>query len=310
MSLVVVGSVALDSIRSPFGEVDEAIGGSAMYFSTSASYLADVKLVAVVGEDYPEEALDDLRGRGVDLSGLERSSGGRTFRWRGEYGFDLNDAQTLETQLNVLESFNPVLPESYRDAKYVFLANIDPDLQMRVLEQIREPKLVAADTMNFWIDGKRDALKAMLSRIDMLFVNDAEARSLAGESNIVQAARAIQEMGPKRLMIKRGEYGALFFDGDETFFAPAYPLESVFDPTGAGDSFAGGFMGYVARQDSLDRATLAQATVVGSVMASFCVERFSVERLRQLGPRLIEDRYRQFQALSAFEPLAPLTGAV
>jgi sugar/nucleoside kinase (ribokinase family) len=304
-SVLVVGSVAFDSIKSPFGEVREAVGGSAMYFSTSASYFSDVRLVAVVGEDYPEAELDDLRGRGVDLDGLIRAPG-KTFRWKGEYGADLNEAKTLETHLNVFEHFSPELPAHYRDSEYVFLGNIMPELQLQVLEQVKAPKLVAADTMNLWINGSRAALEKVLARVDLLFVNDTEARTLAGTANIVQAAQRIRAMGPKRLIVKRGEYGALLFDDAGTFFAPAYPLESVFDPTGAGDSFGGGFMGYVARQDSLDRDTLCRGIVVGSVMASYCVERFSLERLRQLGPHLIEARYKQFRDLTHFTPLEPL----
>ena len=307
MSLLVVGSVAFDSVKSPFGQVEEAVGGSATFFSTAASYFTNVHLVAVVGEDFPESELDDLRKRGVNLDGLTRAAG-RTFRWKGEYGADLNEAKTLDTQLNVFEAFNPVLPDAYRDCKYVFLANIDPDLQLRVLDQVRAPRLIGMDTMNFWIDGpKRASLLKVLERVDMLFVNDAEARSLSGESNIVRAARVIQGMGPKRLAIKRGEYGALIFDeADQVFYAPAYPLEDVYDPTGAGDSFAGGFMGYLARQDDLTNGTLAQAAIAGSVMASYVVERFSLERLRELNPDLIQARVRQFRALTDFRPLAPL----
>jgi sugar/nucleoside kinase (ribokinase family) len=305
MSLLVVGSVAFDSVKSPFGQVEEAVGGSAMYFSTSASYFADVRLVAVIGDDFPEAELDDLRERGVDLGGLTRAPG-KTFRWKGQYGMDLNEAQTLDTQLNVFEHFNPVLPEGWRDSEYVFLGNIDPVLQARVLDQVRSPRLVAADTMNFWINGKPEALREVLSRVDMLFVNDAEARALSGESNIVKAAQIIKKMGPSRVVIKRGEYGALLFDHEQTFFAPAYPLESVFDPTGAGDSFAGGLMGYLARKDDISAESLCRGTVVGAVMASYCVERFSLERLRKLGPNLIESRYHQFRELTAFQPLEPL----
>jgi len=305
MNLLVVGSVALDSVKSPFGSVEEVVGGSATYFSTSASYYTDLALVAVIGDDFPQAALDDLDQRGVDLEGLIRHPG-KTFRWRGEYGFDLNEAHTLETHLNVFETFNPVLPEVYRKSEFVFLGNIDPELQLRVLDQIDSPRFVGADTMNFWIRGKREVLQKVLSRIDMLFVNDAEARELTGESNIVKAAAAIRQMGPTRVAIKRGEYGALLFDGDTVFFAPAYPLEEVFDPTGAGDSFAGGFMGYVARRRSVENAVLCQATVVGSVMASFCVERFSLERVRTLNPEVIGRRFEQFQRLMHYDPLDPL----
>lgn len=305
MNLLVVGSVALDSVKSPFGSVEEVVGGSATYFSTSASYYTDLALVAVIGDDFPQSALDDLDQRGVDLEGLIRHPG-KTFRWRGEYGFDLNEAHTLETHLNVFETFNPVLPEVYRKSEFVFLGNIDPELQLRVLDQIESPRFVGADTMNFWIRGKREVLQKVLSRIDMLFVNDTEARELTGESNIVKAAAAIRQMGPTRVAIKRGEYGALLFDGDSVFFAPAYPLEEVFDPTGAGDSFAGGFMGYVARRRSVENAVLCQATVVGSVMASFCVERFSLERIRTLNAEVIGRRFEQFQRLMHFDPLDPI----
>lgn len=307
MNLLVVGSVALDSVTSPFGSVEEVVGGSATYFSTSASYYTDVALVAVIGEDFPQAALEDLERRGVDLEGLIRHRG-QTFRWKGEYGFDLNEAKTLETHLNVFEAFNPVLPASYRKSEFVFLGNIDPELQLRVLDQIESPRFVGADTMNFWIRGKPEALRQVLSRIDMLFVNDAEARELTGQSNIVKAAAAIRAMGPTKVAIKRGEYGALLFDHDTVFFAPAYPLEVVFDPTGAGDSFAGGFMGYVARRRTVDNGVLCQATVVGSVMASFCVERFSLERVRELTPELIGRRFEQFQRLMHYEPLEPLEG--
>lgn len=306
MSLLVVGSVAFDSIKTPFGEVTEALGGSATYFSTSASYYTPVQLVAVIGEDFPQADLDDLKGRGVDLEGLVRSSG-RTFRWKGEYGSDLNEAKTLDTQLNVFEHFNPDLPAHYRDSEFVFLGNIHPALQLQVLDQIKKPKFVAADTMNLWINTTRDDLKKVLSRIDMLFVNDAEARALAEESNIVKAAEKLKAMGPSRVMIKRGEYGALLFDKEHTFFAPAYPLEAVYDPTGAGDSFAGGFMGLVARNGDLNTEALCQATVTGSVMASYCVERFSLEMLRALDSDLIQKRYGQFCELTQFPALAPLS---
>jgi sugar/nucleoside kinase (ribokinase family) len=303
MSLLVVGSVAFDSVSSPFGEVEDALGGSATFFSTAASYFTDVYLVAVVGEDFPESELDELRSRGVDLSGLTRASG-RTFRWRGEYGDDMNEARTLDTQLNVFETFDPELPESCRSCEYVFLANIDPDLQLRVLEQTRAPKLVAMDTMNFWIDGpKLPSLLRVLEQVDVLFVNDGEARSLSGESNIVKAARRIQSMGPKRVAIKRGEYGALIFDDDDIFFAPAFPVEEVRDPTGAGDSFAGGFMGYLAQSGDPRRAAFRQAAIVGSTMASYTVERFSLDRLRELNPDLIQARVQQFRALTDFPPI-------
>lgn len=305
MSLLVVGSVALDSIETPFGKVDDSVGGSAMYFSASASYFTDVCLVAVIGEDFPQEPQDFLAERGVDTEGLT-SVPGRTFRWKGKYGTDLNEAQTLDTQLNVFGDFHPVLPDHYRDSKYIFLANIDPALQMEVLDQVRNPEFVALDTMNFWITGKLGELKEVLSRIDMLVINDGEARQLAQESNVVQAAKKIREMGPKYLVIKRGEYGALLFTPDEVFFAPAYPLENVYDPTGAGDSFAGGMIGYLCRHGSFDAESFKKATIMGGVMASFCVEKFSFQNLQDLDHAKISDRFSKFRDLTSFDPLEQL----
>ncbi|MGI5864185.1 MAG: PfkB family carbohydrate kinase [Myxococcales bacterium] len=304
MCVLVVGSVALDSVETPFGVRDEVLGGSATFFSMSASFLAPVKVVAVVGEDFPEGHVKLLESRGIDLTGLARRPG-RTFRWKGRYSASLNDAQTLDTQLNVFEHFEPVLPERCRSAPYVFLGNIDPVLQSRVLDQIDKPKLVAADTMNFWISGKLDALKKTLERVDLLFVNDAEARQLAGEHNIVRAARAISAMGPRLVVIKRGEYGAILFDGGKTFTAPGYPIADVFDPTGAGDTFAGGFMGYLAHVDDLGEKTLRRALVMGSVMASFTVEGFSLDRLATVTEPDIFQRFRAFKDLTAFDDLVP-----
>lgn len=300
MSLLVVGSVAFDSVKTPFGEAKEVLGGSATYFSTAASYFTEVKLVAVVGDDFPESHLTFLQQKGVDFEGLERRSG-RTFRWRGEYGYQLNEAKTLDTQLNVFESFRPKLPSSYRDASVVFLANIDPELQLDVLKQVRQPKLVACDTMNFWIAGKRDALIKTLGEVDILIINDGEARELAGEFNLVKVAKKILSFGPKILIIKRGEYGALMFNGQTTFAAPALPLENVFDPTGAGDSFAGGFMGYLSQNGTMNEAALRQAVIYGSVMASFNVEAFSLDRMRTLTREEINARYQEFKSLTFFE---------
>ena len=302
MSLLVVGSVAFDSVETPFGHRPEVLGGSATYFSTAASLFGPVRLVAVVGDDFPEQHVAFLAERGVDVSGLSRRPG-RTFRWKGRYDFDLNNAHTLETHLNVFAEFNPVLPESYRDSKFVFLANIDPDLQRSVLDQVKSPRLVACDTMNFWITSKRESLLKTLKRVDLLFVNDAEARQLAGEHNIVQAARRILTLGPRALVVKRGEYGALFFSGDQVFAASAYPLSALFDPTGAGDSFAGGFLGYLARTGKVDAAVMRRAMVLGGVVASFTVEQFSLERLRTLTSAEIQARYAEFQQLSRFDDL-------
>lgn len=305
MSVLVVGSVALDSLETPFGKRDDVPGGSATFFSTSASFFTPVQLVGVVGEDYPEEHVEFLRGRGVDLAGLTRAEG-KTFRWKGRYTYDLNEAHTLDTQLNVFGDFNPVLPDAFRRPKVLFLGNIHPELQSVVLDQVAErPSLVAMDTMNFWISGSREALLKTISRVDMLFVNDAEARQLAGEHNVFKAARAILSMGPKRVVIKRGEYGALLFDQEHIFSAPAYPLEDVFDPTGAGDSFAGGFLGYLARKGEISPASLRQACVAGSTMASFCVEKFSLDRFRDLTNEEIQARLSAFKELTHFEEVPP-----
>jgi len=302
MSILVVGSVALDTVRTPFGQADEALGGSATYFSVAASFFADVRLVAVVGEDFPDQHLEFLRSRKVDLGGLQRVPG-KTFRWVGEYGFDLNQARTLDTQLNVFADFAPKIPEAYRDSDVVFLANIDPDLQREVLRQVRRPALIAADTMNYWIANKAESLRQTLGLVDTLLINDAEARQLADEGNLVQAARKILAWGPKSLVIKRGEYGALMVNNGNWFAAPALPLEVVRDPTGAGDCFAGGFVGYLANTMNFDDASVRKAMIMGSVMASFNVEAFSLNRLRTLTYEEIEARYRAFRRLAQFEDL-------
>jgi sugar/nucleoside kinase (ribokinase family) len=302
LSLLVVGSVALDSVETPFGRREDVLGGSATYFSVCASFFGPVRLVAVVGEDFPDEHVHFLASRGVDLAGLVRRPG-RTFRWKGRYDFDLNTAHTLDTQLNVFAEFRPDLPQPYRDARYVFLGNIDPDLQRAVLDQVRAPRFVACDTMNFWITSRRQNLLQTLRRVDMLFVNDAEARQLAEEHNVVKAARRILTFGPRAVVVKRGEYGALFFAGNEVFAASAYPLAALFDPTGAGDSFAGGFMGYLARAGGGDHASMRRAIVVGGVLASFAVEQFGLDRLRTLTPEEIRARYAEFRQLSHFDDL-------
>ncbi len=303
--VLVVGSVAFDSVETPFGKVEDALGGSALYFSTAASYFTGVDLVAVVGEDFPNEPIDDLKERGVDTAGLQKKAG-ETFRWKGKYGYDLDDPDTLDTQLNVFGDFHPELPEHYRDAEYVFLANIHPALQIEVLEQVEDPKFVALDTMNFWIDGELDVLKDALSRVDMLVINEGEARQLADDANVVQAAQTIQEMGPELVAIKRGEYGALLFNGDRKFFAPAYPLEEVYDPTGAGDTFAAGMLGFLAGQDSIDAASLRQGAVMGGVMASFCVQDFSVNGVQDLDLDTITGRVDRFERLVDFETIDSL----
>jgi len=300
--LLVVGSVALDSVETPFGAREDALGGSATYFSAAASLLAPVHVVGVVGDDFPLAQLEFLRARSVDLDALERVPG-RTFRWKGRYGYDLNAAQTLETQLNVFEHFEPRLDARARRADRVFLGNIDPELQLRVLQQIERPKLVCADTMNYWISSKRERLLELLPRIDVLMVNDAEARQLAGESNVMKAAAAIERMGARAVCIKRGEYGALLVSGSEAFFAPAYPIVNVVDPTGAGDSFAGGFLGLLDRTGGSDLNALRQAVVMGCTIASFTVEAFSLDRLRELSLAEVRSRFESFRKLTEYEAL-------
>ncbi|MEY2733271.1 MAG: hypothetical protein RL340_330 [Gemmatimonadota bacterium] len=300
MSLLVVGSVALDSVETPFGKADEVIGGSANYFSASASHQTPVQLVGVVGSDYPIEKLEPLKARGVDFTGLERAEG-ESFRWRGRYRHDLNSAETLETRLGVFSHFRPKLPETFRDAEFVFLANIDPRLQLDVLRQVRKPKLVACDTMNFWIESRRADLLELLGKVDLITLNDGEARQLTEQANLVHAARWILDRGPRTVLIKKGEHGAFMFTRESVFYAPAYPLESVFDPTGAGDSFAGGFMGWLARTRDLSDANLRRAVVLGSAMGSFVVEGFSITRLLEISRTDIEARVADFHRLVSFD---------
>ena len=300
--LLVVGSVALDTVKTPFGEVTEVLGGSATYFSTAASYFTSVDLIAVVGNDFPDQYVNFLKGRGIDLAGLERRPGS-TFRWKGEYSHQLNEAHTLDTRLNVFETFRPKIPEQYRSPEVLFLGNIDPELQHDVLQQVKRPALVACDTMNFWINGKQDALWKVLAGIDVLIINDGEARALGGDPNLVKVAKKILSRGPKYLIVKRGEYGVLLFTGDHVFGAPAYPLEEVRDPTGAGDTFAGGFLGYLAATGNRSPAAMRQAIIFGSVMASFTVEAFSLDRLKNLDYKEIEERFRSFKLLTQFDDI-------
>jgi sugar/nucleoside kinase (ribokinase family) len=299
VTLLVVGSVALDSVETPFGRADDVLGGSATFFSASASHFTDVQVVGVVGDDYPVAQLEPLKARGVDFAGLEHAAG-PSFRWRGAYRHDLNSAETLETHLGVFAQFAPKIPESFRDAPFVFLGNIDPRLQLDVLSQVKEPRLVACDTMNFWIEQRRPELLELLSRVNILTLNDAEARQLTERANLVKAARWILDRGPSHVVIKKGEHGAFMFTRESVFFAPAYPLEDVFDPTGAGDSFAGGFMGYIARTGKLDDAYLRRAVVYGSVMGSFAVEKFSIERLLTIDDAQIAERLAAFRKLVKF----------
>jgi len=300
MSILVVGSVAFDTIETPHGTAEEVLGGSASYFAVAASYFAPVKLVAVIGEDFPKQERDFLASRDIDLTGLTVAKG-KTFRWTGRYHEDMNLRDTLDLQLNVFSDFSPVLPASYRDAPFVFLANINPGLQGGVLDQLTSPpRMVACDTIGHWIEGARSELAALLKRVDLFVINDEEARLLSGERNVVRAARNILDMGPRSLLIKRGEYGVLSFSPNSIFAVPAYPLEEVFDPTGAGDSFAGGFLGYLAQVNDLSEASVRKAIVYGSVVASFVVEDFSLRRLRSLTRDDIERRYRQFVSLTEF----------
>jgi sugar/nucleoside kinase (ribokinase family) len=301
MSLLVVGSMAFDSIRSPFGEVERVIGGSATYFSLAASYLTPVRLVSVVGRDFPKGTLDMLSARGIDLQGLKVADG-VTFQWKGYYEYDLNIAHTVKTDLNVFENFAPVLPASYRESRYVFLGNIDPKLQLDILAQVREPKIVALDTMNFWIGKSPQLLREVIRSVDIVVINEAEVRELTGEFNLVKAARKLMRMGPGRVVIKRGEYGVLHLSGGEIFAAPAYPLETIFDPTGAGDSFAGGFMGYLSSRDgaALTEMDYRLATIYGSAIASFTVEAFSTERLQGLSREEIDSRLAAYRTLTEF----------
>ncbi|MGH9459071.1 MAG: PfkB family carbohydrate kinase [Thermoanaerobaculia bacterium] len=301
MSILVVGSVAFDSIETPFGRAEKVIGGSATYFSVAASFFTPVQLVGVIGEDFGDEHLDVFRGRSIDLAGLERVPGGKTFHWSGAYGFDLNVAETKATHLNVFADFKPNLPEAFREPGVLFLANIAPELQLEVLRQVRRPRLVALDTMNYWISSKRRELERTIAEVDLVVINEGEVRQFTGEANLVRGARKILELGPRALVLKRGEYGVLMVTPEKIFAVPAYPLEEVFDPTGAGDTFAGGVLGYVASCPTIDDAALRRAIIFGSVLASFNVEAFSLDRLREIGRKDIERRYREFRALTEFE---------
>ena len=302
--VLVVGSIALDSVETPFGKADEVLGGSGTFFSASASHLTDVRLVGVVGNDYPLDRLRKLEQRNVDLSGIEQADGA-SFRWRGRYRHDLNSAETLETHLGVFSHFQPKIPAEWTKPEFLFLANIDPRLQLAVLKQVDRPRLIASDTMNFWIESRRPELLEVIKHVDLITLNDGEARQLTEQTNLVQAARWIMARGPKHVIIKKGEHGAFLFTEDRLFFAPAYPLESVYDPTGAGDSFAGGFIGYLARTGDLSEANMRRAVVYGSAMGSFAVERFSIERLMTVTRPEIDQRVREFRQLVAFDEELP-----
>lgn len=302
MSILVVGSLAFDDIETPFGRSDNTLGGSSTYIALSSSYFSDeIKLVGVVGNDFKDSHFRLLHNNGIDTKGIQVIENGKTFRWSGRYHYDMNTRDTLDTQLNVFADFDPHIPSQYREAKYVCLGNIDPELQMKVLDQVSNPELVILDTMNFWIEGKPEELKETLKRVDIFILNDSEARLLSGDPNLVKSARIIRNMGPKTLIIKKGEHGALLFTDDGIFAAPAYPLESIYDPTGAGDTFAGGFLGHLARADEINDTELRKAVLYGSAMASFCVEKFGTEKLANLEFLEIEDRYQSFLDLSKIE---------
>ena len=304
MGLLVVGSLALDSVETPFDKINEALGGSATYISLAASYFSGpVELVGVVGSDFPREYIDLLRRNNIDLEGLQIIEGEKTFRWGGKYHYDLNVRDTLFTELNAFQNFNPIIPERFQKSKFVCLGNIDPLLQIRVLDQLNDPQLVVCDTMNYWIEGMKDDLLKLLRRVNVLIINDSEARLLTNEPNLIKASRLIRKLGPEILILKKGEHGAMLFMDDTIFSAPAYPLETIFDPTGAGDTFAGGFIGYLHKTRDLSSDNLKRAVIYGSSMASFCVEQFSTKALEDLSYLKIQDRFREFKNLSNFDQL-------
>lgn len=305
MSLITVGTVAFDKIETPFGKTDKVIGGAATYISLAANYFTkNVKLISVVGGDFPKDVLANMRGRGIALDGLEIKQDEKSFFWSGKYHYDLNSRDTLVTELNVLADFQPVVPESYQDCEYLMLGNLDPNVQMSVIKQLKKrPKLVVLDTMNFWMDVALEPLKEVIAKVDMLTVNDEEARQLTGEHSLIKAAAKIMEMGPRFVIIKKGEHGALLFDKDNVFFAPALPLEEVVDPTGAGDTFAGGLIGYIAHTGEITFDNLKRAVIIGSAMASFTCEKFGTERLLQINEKDIDRRIQKFVDLVDFDIL-------
>jgi len=302
-NILTVGTVAFDAIETPFGKTDRIVGGAATYIALAASYFnKPINMVSVIGDDFPQEALDMLKAHGADISGIQVKQGEKTFFWSGKYHNDMNTRDTLATELNVLADFNPMVPEAYKNCDFLMLGNLTPAVQAAVIDQLPvRPKLVVMDTMNFWMDIAMDELKATIARVDVLTINDAEARQLSGEYSLVKAAQKILEMGPKYLVVKKGEHGALLFNKDSVFFAPALPLEEVFDPTGAGDSFAGGFIGYLASTRDISFENMKRAIIFGSALASFCVEKFGTERLQNLSQHEIEDRVQEFIDLVQFD---------
>lgn len=302
MSILIVGSVALDSVETPFDKIENALGGSATYFSIAASYFSGpVNLVGVVGDDFSDEHIKLLESHNVDLEGLQVVKGGKTFRWGGKYHYDLNNRDTLFTELNVFQDFDPILPDRYKKCSHVVLGNIQPELQLKVLEQLDKPKFVVCDTMNFWIEGAKDKLLEVLKHVSVFIINDSEARLITNEPNLIKAAAKIRELGPEYLVIKKGEHGALLFGDNTIFSAPAYPLENIYDPTGAGDTFAGGFSGYIHKTNDFSFDNMKRAVIYGSTMASFCVEKFSTQGLEELSTLEIHSRFLEFQELTKFE---------
>ena len=303
MSLIVVGTMAFDAIETPFGKIDQIVGGSATYVAyAAANFIKPIYQVSIVGEDFPEKEMAELKSRGVQLDGVEIVAGKKSFFWSGRYHLDMNSRDTLVTDLNVLADFNPVLPDSYQQAEFLMLGNLDPTVQKKVIQQLKKrPKLIVMDTMNFWMEIALPQLKEVLSMVDVLMVNDSEARQLSGQFSLVKAAREIMRMGPKYLIIKKGEHGALLFQGERVFFAPALPLEEVFDPTGAGDTFAGGFIGHIAKTRDISFDNMKTAIIVGSAMASYCVEKFGPERLKEISKEDIDNRIQEFVQLVNFD---------
>lgn len=302
MSILVVGSVGIDTIETPVAKVENSLGGSAVYISLAASYFnPKVELVGVVGDDFNENYIQLLKNHNIDLEGLQIIKNGKTFRWAGKYLEDMNSRETLLTELNVFKDFDPILPESYKDSEFIILGNIDPDLQINVLNQLKNPRFILCDTMNYWIERKNSSLKKLLKMIDVLVVNDSETRLLAGVSNLISAGKKILEFGPKKLVIKKGEHGAMLMMNDEIFIVPAYPLEKVTDPTGAGDSFAGGMIGYLSKVNEINSVELKKSLIYGSVLASFCVQNFSVDGLLNLNEEKINQRFNEFIKLTHFE---------
>ena len=302
MQLVTVGTVAFDRIETPFGKADKVVGGAATYISLAASFFLDeLGLVSVVGDDFPQEVMATMRGKGIDLAGLEVLKGRESFFWAGRYHYDMNSRDTLGTRLNVLLDLDPKLPEHFRSSRYVMLGNLDPNVQAKVLDQVSDPALVVMDTMNYWMDSAMPKLREVIQRVDILTINDAEARQLSGEHSLVKAANKILAMGPRYLVVKKGEHGALLFSEDRVFFAPALPLEDVIDPTGAGDTFAGGFVGFLARTQDHSFDNLKRAIIVGSALASFCCERFGIQRLLEIKREDIDHRIQQFVDLVDFD---------